>query len=440
MIQQWWSAILVARAEKDRIAASEMAAAIIIQTRFRGFAARRQFTKTKDACGVIQQWWSAILVARAEKDRIKAVNLERNNAASIIHRAFLCYGAKMQLAYRRVAVAAACAELEVKFQENAARIIQQSFRAYRVRRQHVMARCAAARTIERAYCAHRSRQTERLKIQNCAAICIQALARGWLARKNSSFSEWKQRHMQALQTRAVLRIQTAYRGYRTRKAASAVVKKMLERVEKANAFAAANPEMTIANRTKSALQILLTHKKLTFVLRAVESLAVATVHSTGSCNRLANAGVVPVLIALIQSCNRSAPQVMILHHALTIFLNVTKCPETKDALFENKDAVGMIAQVLQMHRDKEQVVDVASKLLLEFCKDMGKVATIKADKASVLKFATILKIIMAKSKLAPKAASVRTATKASKAPKASKATVAETPVQQLKRFVDMVKH
>jgi abnormal spindle-like microcephaly-associated protein len=164
-----------------------------------------------------------------------------------------------------------------------------------------------------------------------AAVRLQACARGYLARKRISamtraavtiqisFRVYLQNKKMDPEVAAV-KIQSVFRGYLFRKTMGKKLRAMYLRVELANA--AATEAMTLGARTVSALQILLTHKQLTFVLRACENLQVATALSPSCCVRLVEGKAVPIMFQLVRSCNRSKPHMAVLQLALNIITNL----------------------------------------------------------------------------------------------------------------------
>lgn len=104
-------------------------------------------------------------------------------------------------------------------------------------------------------------------------------------------------------TAAATKIQTAFRGFVTRKKACRKLLSVRARLAAVNATA--SESMTLGNRTTSALEILLTHKQLSFVLRACENLEIATKLSTRCSERMVENNAVPIMFQLI----RLAPHV-----------------------------------------------------------------------------------------------------------------------------------
>lgn len=102
-------------------------------------------------------------------------------------------------------------------------------------------------------------------------------------------------------------------------------------------------------RTTSALSVLLTHKQLSFVLRACENLEVATALSTRCAERLVDHSAVPIIFQLIRSCNRSKPHTAVLVKALNIIANLSAHKGTVNAVFSQQESTGLMVELIQMY-------------------------------------------------------------------------------------------
>ena len=271
-----------------------------------------------------------------------------------------------------------------------------------------------------------------------AIITIQAYGRGYIVRKQLP------KTMPVI--KAATMIQSAWRGYITRKQSSKKAQRLAARIAAANACA--EEHMTLGARTVSALKILLTHKQLTFVLRACENLVVATKLSTGCCTRMVDAKAVPIIFQLVRSCNRSKPHMAVLVVALQIMLNLVKCKQTNAFVFQEGEAVGLMAELCQMYRDKTEIFAVVLEIMKNFTSDAEKVATIKKRHADMKRFDQIKSLLERKAKLSKKIDSTRTrkAAKPAAVGKGTKKKKAEMPavtisdcLETLTRFVSTIK-
>ena len=230
-----------------------------------------------------------------------------------------------------------------------------------------------------------------------ATITIQAYTRGYIVRKLLP------KTMPV--NKAATMIQAAWRGFITRKQSSKKSKRLAARIAAANACA--EEHMTLGARTVSALKILLTHKQLTFVLRACENLVVATKLSTGCCTRLVDAKAVPILFQLVRSCNRSKPHMAVLVVALEIMLNLVKCADTNQYVFQEGESIGLMSELCQMYRDKTEIFAVVLEIMKNFLNDPEKVAVIKTRAADMKRFDQIKALLERKAKLSKKIDSTR---------------------------------
>ena len=157
--------------------------------------------------------------------------------------------------------------------------------------------------------------------------------------------------------------------------------------------------MKLGNRTTSALDELLTHKQLTFVLRAVENLAAVTKWSFSCCERLVEHRAVPIIFQLIRSCNRSKPHLVVLHHSLRILLHLARCPSTISCIFDEPDSLSLLVELLQMYRDKSDIFASACQLLIALCRDQGLAHLVLKEKQLVSRIDGIHRLLERKSKL-----------------------------------------
>lgn len=189
--------------------------------------------------------------------------------------------------------------------------------------------------------------------KECAAVVIQRCTRQWLSRLDD-----------IKRTRSALTIQAYFRGYIVRKRACKKMRQMRNRIRIANANA--DVKMTLGYRTTSALSVLLTHKQLSFVLRACENLEVATALSTRCSERLVENSAVPIIFQLIRSCNRSKPHTAVLIKALSIISNLAAHAGTMNSVFSQQDSTGLMVELIQMY--------VVHLQIMHFCKCIFKIA------------------------------------------------------------------
>lgn len=115
---------------------------------------------------------------------------------------------------------------------------------------------------------------------------------------------------------AICAIQAWFRGIMVRRASSKAVKAARQRVEDAKKNW--KPENTVHNRATSALELLLRSKQLTVVSTACRMLEGCTRWMPVCCERAVEHRAVPVILALMQSCNRSVPHLELVKYGLSV--------------------------------------------------------------------------------------------------------------------------
>jgi abnormal spindle-like microcephaly-associated protein len=191
-----------------------------------------------------------------------------------------------------------------------------------------------------------------------------------------------------------------YRGHLARRKLGKRSREIRRRAREANARF--HPKLTLAARTSSALEILLTHKQLAYVLRACENLDVATKLSHHCCVKLVTEGAVPIIFQLIRSCNRSAPHTAVLVRALHIVAHLTVCAETVDAVASEASTLDLLVGLIQMYRDNEEVLSVCVDVLSALAKDSERLRALKAEQSALDRIPKILQILERKALLASK--------------------------------------
>uniref|UniRef100_A0A7S4IHQ8 Calponin-homology (CH) domain-containing protein n=1 Tax=Odontella aurita TaxID=265563 RepID=A0A7S4IHQ8_9STRA len=318
-----------------RCAMGSTSCAIRIQALYRGFRARYAFSERRRA---------AIQIQSAARGMIARTDVEiQHYAASEIQRMWRGYednvdyilmllsAIKIQAAFRRSA-ACRCVALmkqdalfdlvESRHKNDAASKIQSVFR----------------------YHLHRRRLVR-------VVVTAQRVVRGFLARRRA------ERIM-----KGIVRLQSAYRGQKTRLSSPKKVRLARKKIERANEAALAEPHMRLGVRTSVALHILQTSKRLAEVMKAVLTLETATRLSDQCCVAFAGAGAPSILYALVRTCNRSLPHMELLHHVLLTLKNVAEYSELIDSV-ATANSVDILMDLLQMFRDKDDIFSTALVLM-----------------------------------------------------------------------------
>lgn len=79
----------------------------------------------------------------------------------------------------------------------------------------------------------------------------------------------------------------------------------------------------------------------------------AALSTNSGCLYAAEGGGVTSLLQFIRGCNRSQPHVDLLKHAIAILAHLSCYPQLHSSLLASSDCVHILAEQLQMFRDKE---------------------------------------------------------------------------------------
>ena len=387
-----------------------IAAATILQAALRGFIQRRNFAHLQRQCRekyeiqvraatTIQTFCRSFLARILARQLHHKLCLRIQAATKIqalhrgwcarrriqqMHRAALCIQNSLRMYWARV--------LFYQHQQSAIKL-QTAVRGFLARRKlgclrqealsrtvAGMARIHAVRCLQTAFRQYRARRLE--KLHNEAAIMIQKHVRGYLTQKyyaslhaaSLRLQGWWRRvrgqlHLIRMR-RSAVRIQAWYRGCVTRKATSDDVKRQRQRI--AEATSKAQDHMRIGNRGHSALEILLTHKQLSYVLRACEDLDTVTRLSTTYCEKMRDQNAIPIIFQLIRSCNRSQPHMAVLMHAVRIVLHLARYRPSAGAVFSQPDCSTVMVEQMQMFRDRPEIFEPCCTTLMIMMKDADR--------------------------------------------------------------------
>ena len=381
------------RIQTQRVFQEQIKSIVRIQALVRGWLASTAFQRIRRAAVVLQQKYRRMMMLR----RCRGDFLAMKSSAERVQRWFRCRQAVRQLAdLREKRDEQQCQQM---LSIVMARRIQRSYRSFVERRKEKQRqeaasmlqswwrrRCgrpyflrlrAAALLLQRRFRGSLSRQSS-------AIVTVQRVIRGFLARR------------QAQRVRkAILCIQATWRGHVVRQ--REVSRKHAEARKRIRAATARLEEpMRLGNRTSSALSVLLTSKKMTFVMNACETLDVTTRLSKECCVRLVEEGAIPTMFALIRSCNRSKPHMEVLKLCLRILNNVSQHSHFLDYLFQCEGSVDVLSDLLQMFRDKHDVFALSCGILLAFSKDLSKAAAMVSNKDVMRRLKGVLSIMQSK--------------------------------------------
>ncbi|RUS18329.1 LOW QUALITY PROTEIN: hypothetical protein BC937DRAFT_88916 [Endogone sp. FLAS-F59071] len=338
-------------------------ATIVIQSHIKRYLARTQYLQIQHAAMTIQR------VVRGYQARAALAQQhdEQHSAAIFIQagvRGFLTRTRiARQIALRRVYLQSWCREA---YAHLIAIRIQRAFRnhlAYQAAKRHRDSIVA----IQRWWRV----KTTRLRFLRlrAAVLFVQARARlVFLRRTRAALVIQKRWQVVVARYRflricsATLLIQSVWRAHLVRRTQGAKFRAMRKRIREVNARA--EEHMKLSNRTTMALDILLTSKQLSAVLKACYHLDVVTCLSKICCLRLIEHNVIRIIFTLIKQSNRSQPHMEVLKHALNILENVSRTPETLPYVFTDPEGVEILVESLQSYRENEQIFACAASVLV----------------------------------------------------------------------------
>jgi abnormal spindle-like microcephaly-associated protein len=210
---------------------------------------------------------------------------------------------------------------------------------------------ASAITLQRGIRAWRQRRAEARRV--AAAQVIQAAARRYLSVRDAVRRE-----------RAALVLQSWARGHAARRRAAPAIATVRRRLLAASEAARKNPKLRIGYRLATALEALLTSRQLSVVTQALRSLDQVTRVLPICCEEVVKLGAIQVMLALMQSCNRSLPHQELVSVALSVLRNIAAYASTARTVFEPHNLVDVLTELMQIYRDKEDLFAKATALLL----------------------------------------------------------------------------
>lgn len=297
---------------------------------------------------IIQRKWRATLSARVAREKLilkvseeKArIRLGHFTAAAYCHMCAL----RIQRAYRRhVAVRNAKAHVTsvISIQRWFRRRLQQK----RLIEQHHQI-IKPDREVQE--CQHQ---------QNRAASVIQRAVRHFLLRRR-----------QEKINNSATRIQALWRGYSCRKKNDRTEIKAIRRSLRA-VSKNVEEENKLCRRTERALHYLLTYKHLSAILEALKHLEVVTRLSPLCCESMAESGAASTIFDVIRGCNRSVPCMEVVGYAVQVLLNVAKYEKTTSAVYEVKNCVDTLLQLLQVYQQKpgDRVAEKSASIFTRTC-------------------------------------------------------------------------
>jgi hypothetical protein len=338
----------------------------------------------------------------------------------------------------RVAADEVAAELEVQRQQQLAAEIEAKRLADEVTRQREMEDAEAAEQVERlraledaataeiAAAEAHQREIQQRRMSSCAIMYTFVTHRStmmvhhrwnaWttMVRDINAANERKIRMEQQREDSAVV-LQSIWRGRQQRKKRSREMKGVAQRLETANQ--AYQPHMAIGARAAGALDILLTNRNLHHVTKACTTLETVTRMLPQLCGKVVDQNAVPVLYQLIQSCNRSQPHLVLVQTCLSVLFNLAQNVYTRRSVFAPTNCVDILAELLQIYRDKDRIFLLVTSILNLGCTMVGFAGHMRTLRDVTSRMRSVRDIMAHKSEAEAKLATRRAALMARQAAK-----------------------
>uniref|UniRef100_A0A4W3JTQ1 Assembly factor for spindle microtubules n=1 Tax=Callorhinchus milii TaxID=7868 RepID=A0A4W3JTQ1_CALMI len=381
-------------------------AACQIQHEYRGYKERKKFLGQKLAVLAIQRLFRAWQLEKNEKLKHE----KRTRAAVILQAVWRGLRVRKEVAEQQFAAKRRCFTAAV-YHHLCAVKIQRTYRSY-------VALKFAKEKIKSVICIQRWFRTY---LQRCnylkerqQIIAVQRTVKIWLKRRNKAAvviqqavrrfldKMWKKRFCRRITT-----IQAMWKGYYLRKKMAnpriiAIRCRIQQATEKSS------EEQKLGNRTAIALNYILKYKHFSWILAALQHLEVATRLSSLCCENFAKSGATPIIFTLIRSCNRSVPSMDIIKYAIQVLLNVSKYEKTSGVVYEVKNSITILIDLLQMYREKagDKTADKCGSIFTKVCcllsilsQDSQKALEVRSMPRAQDRIHTIYKLTLRKHKM-----------------------------------------
>ncbi|XP_014667741.1 PREDICTED: abnormal spindle-like microcephaly-associated protein homolog [Priapulus caudatus] len=401
------------------------AAARRIQACFRGYRGRRAYQKMQSAVLCLQRHLRAVVIGRAHRQRYLAMR-----AAAIVvqsrHR-----GA---LARRIVARVRAARQIQAWWRGRTQRRLFLALRRAVVKAQSIQRSRAATRrylmlklaalVVQARYRsrAHARRQQRKFHKVRGAAITIQAWARGHLARRHLARTARAAVAVQAwwrgrVARQAYQRLRSAVIVSQTRYRATVLATEQSRRYAELRRAALVLQSVTRGRRCRRQVALLRAARVVQATVRCCvarlpvhislmygifvaaqaavgvgvsDTLAeddsvprltdVVTRWSPVSCERVAASGGIRVLYTLIRRCNRSIPNMELIHYSVSILFNLAKYDKTLCAVADEPTCMDTLVDLMMIYREKGLKIFMQTcNLLAILCLNAGKAEEVRQN-------------------------------------------------------------
>ncbi|XP_053324917.1 abnormal spindle-like microcephaly-associated protein isoform X2 [Spea bombifrons] len=345
-------------------------AAKTIQRCVRAKRERSRFLRIREAAVCIQRRWRETVVA----NNLRKAFLQKQAAALRLQSAFRGYIVRREmlkiLRLRRETVRLRFTS--AVYLHLCAVKIQRRFRVH-------LALKKAQKQINHVICIqrwYRSRQERKhFLVIRQKVITVQRAARAWFNRRNEAACKIQRcvrdyflRKKRNRVINGIVRFQALWRGYTWRKTHNTkALNALRNRLQKVNQEI--KEEDKLYHRTSVAVEYLLTYKHLSFILAALQHLEVATRLSSLCCENMARSGAVKAIFILIRSCNRSIPCMEVIRLSVQVLLNLSKYEGTVQVVYEVEKSVDILLDLMQMYREKagDKVSEKGGSIFTKTC-------------------------------------------------------------------------
>uniref|UniRef100_A0A8C1XAS4 Abnormal spindle microtubule assembly n=1 Tax=Cyprinus carpio TaxID=7962 RepID=A0A8C1XAS4_CYPCA len=405
----------------------EKAAAITIQSAYRGHCARVQHARMQASATLIQKWYRSCKLVQKDQNDFVALKQATLTLQSALRGMLV-----RRLAKRRRAAIKIQSVMRMHVQRKRYMLLRSSilklqahYRMFVDRRRYRRLQAATV-TLQKHYRAHRAtveqrssylktlqnikilqarvrghieyRRFQRLRasaitIQVCNSLYLYSVLQNFFF-----FFTLKQAHYRGMIERrrfrhlkeSVLVIQKQYRAFRLcqreraqflqlQKAAVVIQHLLLQkscfcffismrrRLREVNRRV--KEEDKLCNKTTTALSYLLGLQNYAYILAALKHLETATRLSPECCERLVESGATHTIFTLIRSCNRSVPSMEIITLSIQVLLNLSKYNRTIDAVYDVDNSVETLLDLLQIYREKagDKVAEKGGSIFTKAC-------------------------------------------------------------------------
>ena len=364
-IQKNWRSFRCASASKKE------EAAVLIQTMFRGYAAKTRFMATKKSACIIQasyrgwccrkKYLRMIKMKRAMEEFAKAARIFALKSTAALRIQKLWRGAKARKMVHRVLA-----------KERHALRIQAHWKGF-VQRKAYLGTLDALNTLKRCLPLLRDR-CHYLQMRR-ACITVQAAWRSRYAEKvraakmiQRAARAWAKRHEATQHERRVVLVQSAWRAFRVRRDSSAAVQSLRQRLNAANGRVQTNPSLSIGNKTQRAIEALERNRSASAMFSVCKTLKATTAHSKSCCRMLAGSdAAMAALLRFMRACHRTSSDSQILLMMFEIFGHVIRHVDLMDRVVTTPDVLTVFSEVLQTFRGDQVVFLPAASILKTLC-------------------------------------------------------------------------